>query len=409
MEENRINKLEIDHLFEVLSKEKISYCIIRGYFSDDDLYNGSDIDIYLDKKDKRRFQKLVYNFGYKTPRINDNSFPHKQYFKLVPGKLLKLDVVTSFRFGKKLFKLAQPINVKENIVELQGKQVLKPEFAFKIFLLHLIIDKKGLISTQNSSRLNEFISSINEPLSNELKMLLEIVESKKPCNIATKQLIKNKIIVKSKCALLHNLRQRINYYRFRLSKKTRNKKICFLGVDGSGKSSTLDYIFKMFDGRLVSKYMGFHSMETKWGELYLSKNKISPKFKRFLYIRKEMIYRLRNIKNNQYRPVLLDRYPWEATLNNKGKYKLIYWLLFNVFFPRPKMCFYFHCDVETSLRRKTDILDICAFQNNKAKADKKYLNKKRIVNIDTSKTSYEEIASLFCSVMMKKKFYELMI
>lgn len=408
MEENRINKLEIDHLFEALNKEKISYCIIRGYFSDDDLYNGSDIDIYLDKKDKRRFQKLVYNLGYKTPRINDNSFPHKQYFKLVPGKLLKLDVVTSFRFGKSLFKLAQSINVKENIEEFQGKQVLKPEFALRIFLLHLIIDKNGLISKQNSLRLNEFVSSIKEPLSNESKMLLEIVESKKPSNLAIKRLIKDKIIVKLRCTLFHNLKQKINYYRFRVSKKTRNKKISFLGVDGSGKSSTLEYILKMFEGRLVNKYMGFHSMETKWGEMYLSKQKISPKFKRFLYIRREMISRLKKIKNDYYRPILLDRYPWEATLNNNGKYKLIYWFLFNVFFPRPKLCFYFHCNVETSLKRKTDILDVCAFQNNKAKADKKYMNKKRIVSIDTSKTSYEEIASLFCTTMMKKNFYELM-
>lgn len=407
MEGKQIVRNEIDSLFENLNKNQISYCVLRGYLSDSDFYEGTDIDIFLDKKDRKAFEKLIFSLGYKTPRINDNIYPHKQYFKLIPGKLLKLDVVTSIRYGSDLMRLGRPINLEKDSTEYKNIRVLNPEISFRLFLLHLILDKQMVLSKHNAERLETFKSIAGA--SEENKLLLEILSLRKDLNESKHVLIEKCFIKKGHYLCFHRLKRRINYYRFRLNKKKRNKKICFLGIDGSGKSSSLKFILESYDGRLVSKYMGFHSMETKWGKKYLSKEKISPKIKRFFYIRREMLYRLKNIDDNEYRPILLDRYPWEATLNNRGKYKIIYWFLFNVFFPRPKLGFYFYCDEETSLKRKDDIENIDLFRANKKKADSKYLKKKRIIPVNTDKCSYDDILLIFCNVMMKTNLYELMI
>lgn len=411
---------EIDLLFKTLNDSRTQYCVLRGYLNEQDFYESKDFDLYVPKKKKKMFEKIVFKLGYKTPSINDNVYPHKQYFKLVEGRMIKIDVVYGLCFGNKLLCFNKSINIEQDSFILNGKRVLKNELSLLLFILHLFFDKRLIVSPANKKRLLEYLEALKIEADNVAiysKTILDIISLIKASNQSSLEIyyskyfkaIKKEYLKRSNVGLYHRVVRFINSYRLQLRNKTRERTITFIGVDGSGKSSSLEYVSNVFNDKVYVQYMGFKDMETKYGELYLSPKKIRPAIKRFLYIHKEMKYRYKKAKASTRRIVLFDRYVWEAVDNSNGKYHLIFWILFKLFFPKPKLTVYLYCDTSLSLSRKDDIVDKNAFIFMKNKFDKTYLYKKKTITIDTGKMSYEETLNIFCNAIMKNKMYELLI
>ena len=60
-----------------------------------------DIDIFCDKRSKKKVDMIFKKNGWYTPFINVNKYSHKQYYKIIGEKIYKFDIVFDFYFGEK--------------------------------------------------------------------------------------------------------------------------------------------------------------------------------------------------------------------------------------------------------------------------------------------------------------------
>ena len=410
----------IDLLFEELNKEKVEYAVLRGYLNKTDFYNGKDVDIFVNKKHKKKYEKIMFGLNYKTPKINDNVYPHKQYFCFSNEGLLKIDTVFGLHFRKKLLKYKKKIDFLRDTTNYGTLKVFKPELSLTLFILHLVFDKANVVSDNNKARLKEYVSLIefngaqlnlilpNYIVSYVKSMLAEHFNSSNH-DVDISSNLKKEYLKRMRLNGFYLLLKKIKGTHLYLRNKYRRREIAFIGIDGSGKSSSLEYISTYLGEQSSSQYMGFREMETKYGKLYLSNDPIKPRIKRFYYIYKEMYFRLKKVRKSNKKLILLDRYPWEAYDNSFGKYKIIYWFFFKLLFPKPKCGMYLYCDVNVSLSRKDDIIDKEQFVKNKNNFDNTYMNNKKFVSVDTGIVSYEKTLELFCDMILNNGMYELLI
>ena len=180
-------------------------------------------------------------------------------------------------------------------------------------------------------------------------------------------------------------------------------------MDGSGKSSTIKALEKVLGAGCYVQYMGFREMETKWGrDWYASGKRFKFKLIPFIGVYLEMWHRYLKYRFSNGRIIIFDRFPWEAFDNGMGKYKVLYFFLFKVLFPKPYKTYYLYCSEETSLRRKDDIHDKELFIAMKKRFDSKYKDKNRILSFNTDELSIDEIVRLLCDDIMKTGLYEYM-
>lgn len=188
------------------------------------------------------------------------------------------------------------------------------------------------------------------------------------------------------------------------------KSICIAGVDGTGKSSTIDMIVDRLGKENVSiQYMGSRLWETSKAKKYLENEPPSGLKKPFwIFMRvyaqiKEMYHRVRK-HNNTSKLVVFDRYAYEkAVFDRTFASNTIQWMVAVVdmiflewFFPAPDYTFYLTCPLEVSISRKLDINteeDINGLRINKDSLDNYYKNKKNVLVLDTSINTQEMIVS----------------
>ena len=187
--------------------------------------------------------------------------------------------------------------------------------------------------------------------------------------------------------------------------KKKFKSISVVGVDGTGKSSTISLLQeKIGKDRSCIQYMGARLWETelilKYREKLPTKNPFIVLVYMYAYIR-EMYHRYYKYKGDS-RIVIFDRYAFEHGLfaeeNAKGfKGHLMAAILKFAFvnlYPKPSLTVYLTCPIEVTLQRKSDITtpkEIEAVKRGKEILDRFYTTCPGVVVMDTSIKNQESI------------------
>jgi len=199
------------------------------------------------------------------------------------------------------------------------------------------------------------------------------------------------------------------------------RSICIAGVDGTGKSSTIDKLVeRLGKDNVCVQYMGSRLWETEIAKKYLSDDPPSG-LKKPLWIVmrvyaqiKEMYHRIRKY-NNTTKLVIFDRYAYEkAVLDRSFASNLIQRIVAIVdkiflewFFPAPDFTFYLTCPLEISISRKSDINtneEIIGLRINKNSLDKYYGNRRNVMVLDTSTNTQEMIVAKIMKLVTTKLY-----
>lgn len=196
------------------------------------------------------------------------------------------------------------------------------------------------------------------------------------------------------------------------------RSICIAGVDGTGKSTTIDLIRQqMGEENICVQYMGARKWETKNALKYIG-DEASPKGLKFklvvmgAYSRIYEMYHRIYKHNGSGKIVVFDRYANEQALfrraGSKGMYGRVMSFIYSIFllwlFPKPDITFYLKCSIDASISRKSDINtkeEIEGLKRNKRLLDKYYENRKNVYILDTSKESQQIIAQRIIEIVNK--------
>lgn len=395
---------EIENIFILLNENNIDYMILRDY---DNINNSTDIDIYVNKKDKKKINDLLIKNMWKTPHINDNKYPHKQYLKIINHRVIKLDLVFGLIYGNNEYK----IDIKsDNYKRIKSKfYVPREDLAIIMMMYHMIYDKRNF-SSKNIDILRKMMDEYNTADNKNniagsddiIKLVNEILEYD---NI---DVLNNEVISYQERLNACKYAKKIGFKRLflniainikralnRVYKIVRKSNIAFVGLDGAGKSSAIENLNKVFCNSSFIEYMGLRDFSFKLLDRIIAKENNGMKINKterilrlfLLYIDMLKRYFRRRFKS---KIILFDRYVNDYHINSYGKMKIIYKFLFLWLFPKTKKTVYLYCDINTSLKRKNDIKNIESFTIMKKRYDKFFINKKRNVCISTDLNTLEE-------------------
>lgn len=401
---------QILNIFKEFNDNNIEYFILRDFETIDNILNSRDIDIYVNPLYRKNVSIIMNKLGWYTPRTNDNKYPHKQFYKMISGKVFKFDLVYGLNYGKRNY------SIKENLVDvkkfnrIENIKIAEEKNALITMLLHMLFDKEN-ISEKNlkifknifknyekkyNNRKDDFyiiskkiiennINDTNKNITEYQKMLYKYIKENKFKNI----FIKSKILL---CKIVKNL-----YLIFS------RRNIAIIGVDGSGKSSIINELNSIFSDNSVIVYMGQKDYETKLLKKLVNKEKcniIHKIIKRILMIYEQFkrYYKYRFTK----KIVFFDRYVDDSFINSRKSEKIFNNLLYKVVFPKPKLKIYMYCNTEISFRRKTDIIDKDAFKNMKKRYDDYYLNNNKVISICTDNTKENDVIELLSEKINEK-------
>ena len=394
-------------MFELFNKENINYFILRDYYNVSSIYNTQDIDIYVSSKDKNNIKKIFMNEGLYTPLLNDNKYPHKQFYKIINNKIVKFDIVFGLYFGKANYFLKNNYELNNRRI-VNGVFVPNEQLSLIGLILHIIFDKK-VISDKNLKNLKYMLKEYKNNSYNIGNDILDVCSNllKEEVNTPLLKIQEYKIIMKKyiskniiKNVYLH-LKRKINALLKIIVNRMSKRSIAFVGVDGSGKSSTINNINDLLYQRSKIVYMGEKDYKIcLLNKLMKKKNcNIIEKIIRRLLLKIEPIYRYLNSRFSD-KVILFDRYVDDIFINQP---KIINKLLYKYFFPKPKLKFYLYCDLDTSFNRKKDIIDKKIFSEMKKRYDDYYLKKEQnIICINTTLIDEKKVIEIISKEIMKK-------
>lgn len=183
------------------------------------------------------------------------------------------------------------------------------------------------------------------------------------------------------------------------------KTICIVGVDGTGKSSTIESVVRTIgEDKACVQYMGAKQWETEVAQKSFVQRKYHFPFSTFMFLYAyihEMYYRV-NKHRKTGKIIVYDRYVYEHVLFREALARSIKEKVFNRIlhfafincFPKPDKTFYLCCPLEVSLSRKDDMttpLEIESLKRNKNILDDFYKGKTGVVVIDTSIIKQEDV------------------
>lgn len=394
-------------ILQELEKNKIEYVVLRGYIPIEKINFSKDVDIYIPYKYKKKVEKFFEKKGWYTTRINYARFPHKQYICVTETGFKKIDVVFGLFYGKKLFHYLKEKELIDTRKKVDGIYVPKEVLAIETLVLHICFDK-GNLSENNKKNIELLLKSTSNDYENNLfiQIAKRLLKEKwnKDCFREHKKTILEKNIVKTNPKhFYYMLKFRLNSYLLAFIKRVKNNSLCIIGVDGTGKSTTIENLKKLFDDKMVIQYMGFKNFEKKCVNKYMEKNKKGKLYKFNVLVIQWYDFICRYLKNRfSKKIVLFDRYPDESIICFDGIAKIIAFIQYKLFFPRPKNIYYLYCSETTSLRRKNDIDDEKRFIEKKRRFDNKYMNMKKVIKISTDSNTNEEVQRIIVENLNKK-------
>lgn len=170
----------------------------------------------------------------------------------------------------------------------------------------------------------------------------------------------------------------------------KRKTIAILGVDGSGKSTAVENLSKIYGDACSITYMGFTRFEDPRIDRLNNKRFGYPRILILVYLCFWKRY-LRALQSGEF--AIFDRYVHEVFINMKRGwwYNEVSRVLYKYLFPMPQKIVYLFCDAELSLKRKSDIKNPEVFMAMKKRFDDYFLNKKNVLCLDSGVLSPSEI------------------
>jgi len=377
---------------EILLNIKKELSLEKIYLKHEVLPEDKDIDIIISKLD---FHKIIFPENYKI--IRRKLFFNNHIFVVRLDKETKnLNLIDFHIDGLKycdIFKISFS-EIKNNSIPFFNRNIyiLNKNYCYLDRYLGYIFFKS------KKERTKKYLNNNNIPinfLSNKLQ--LAIKENGNP-TIIKKRLIKKKI----KRFVLYKL-----FGNFQPRRKIR---VVFIGVDGSGKSSTIAMLKKKIKClKVATKYMGWKNFKIfpiaiyeniirPKKNLYLNNDRKAKKFGFFslaiFYLELSIRYFVWMISAKDV--IIFDRFFYDRLVRAKSSllYKLFYYLT-----PKADLIFYLTASPKVLYQRKPEIsvTNIKQIQN----AFEKKKNDINYIAIDTDKYSQEDVAKIVTENIFK--------
>jgi len=259
-----------EKLFKELEKNKVDYCIYKGlnHLSEDLNGDRGDIDILIDTKNLNSFENILNTNKFKKDM--KNSFPIYYFgFDKDTHKYVMIDVDNKIRLGekpyrpyfyfidvekiKKELKNSIWILAKEDYIPLMFLQrvtALSPKQKDLIELQELLVNKHNVKSGYVCSIIENMLDISWEEIETDIKdaKKWDILQKKYKKNILNSVQVDYKLLFQQKFQKVINLVIRMKNKILKTPPYKIRKKghlVAFIGVDGAGKSSTIDYLLSL--------------------------------------------------------------------------------------------------------------------------------------------------------------------
>lgn len=400
MEDSRLNK-DLRVLFDFFNELNVRYCILRDFFTIEEINNSIDIDVSISFRDKETVDKLFTSLGWFSPKINLNTYSHKQYYKILNGKSKKIDIIWDLFFYDGKYSYTDIEGVYNRCILLNEIKIPNYTDAILILLFHIVLDK-GDISNKNKNNLQRLLLYTAD--SEVKKLVKKLLENQVNLFDVKKYILSMELVRERNNGLWKTYRKiRCKIYAI----KYKQMKVAVIGVDGTGKTSLLKKIAEKYPNTSYIAYMGFKDINSPRALKIIENKKLAwipgiEGIKYYFSFYFEMKSRIRKAINSKKKLVVYDRYPWEGYDNaDPGYRKLFAYVFFKLLIQKPDMIVYLHCPVETSLLRKDDILDVDEFSGMKKRSDNIYMAMKSVYSIDTSLSNSEEVFDKMIECIIK--------
>lgn len=425
------------NFFDELNDSKISYCVYKSLNHLDEDLNGErgDIDILLDEKDIIRFDIIALNNNFFKVQKRDKPYYYMGIDKLT-HKFVMLDVNTKIQFGPKPYK---PYNFNVEI----------DKFAFRTELERVrVIDSKDYIplmfimrvtslseKDDDLKELQELILLHNITNSYMSKILIErfslqweiisehILKSQNWQELKNRYLtsvvksveINSKLDFKQKYKFIigkvKGIQRRLKFPSYQIRDK--GFLVAFVGVDGAGKSSTVEYIQNLDFFKYTGIKRIYFGNNEYWipGLTLLLKKEFNNKFVKFFLRTLSLVDRQFRVLIAWYymfngNIVLADRYIYDDEIGRETKkketqrtsfLKKIYRKVFEVkMIIKPDLTIFLDVSPEVAYDRKQDYSFETMLNVNKSYKDYMYevINVK-IINADQQQQIiYKEVVKM---------------
>jgi thymidylate kinase len=414
-------------LFKQLNENKVKYLVLRNYEKLPYSLNGSDLDILIHKNDIALFYSILervnekYNakkilkYGELTPRVCILGIDENDIFGLqidvhegiLPYKTVEMFPTDYLFKNEKKFNSIKIIDKDDAVIIAFLKEILnngycKPKYYYDVVKMW---EKK-------SEKYKQILKNIYDSnFIEELDALLSInvydkEKIKKLSHIGRKSLINN---VYKKCIVTFN-----NFKKVKRFFKSPGYVICFIGPDGSGKTTLIELIESTVSEAFHNSIYDFHlkpiKPKTKKTSIVEEPHKYEPYSKIKSYIKLlYFVYQynvgwIKNILPLKIKSslIIFDRYFDDLLVDNKryrygGSKKVA--KFFKKFIPSPDIYFILVADPKIIYERKKEI----EYDELKRLVDdyKKLCDGKKYFCIDVSKKP-EEIVKEIVKIMMEK-------
>lgn len=433
--QKRVLMLEIyKNLFDQLNDNKIAYCVYKSLNHIDEDLKGErgDVDILLNENDIDSFDSIAFNNNFFKVQKKDKPYYYMGIDK-VTHKFVMLDVNIQIQFGPKPYKPYSffiEVDKFSSRIEYDRVKVLDlVDYVPLMFIMRVaslsereqdLIELQELIKVHKIE--NSYILSIlKEKFSLDWNIVSQdILKSRSWQELKEKYLTKvirnsnqnSKLVFKQKLKFLFGkikgIQRKVKYP----SNKIRNRGflVAFVGVDGAGKSSTVEYIENLeFFKNTGIKRVYFGNNEY-WipGLQRLLKKEVKNKFLKLLLGTFSLVDRQLRILIALYymqlgNIVLADRYIYDDEIgrvqnkeksNKKPLIKRIYQKIFAVkMWKKPELTIFLDVSPEVAYSRKQDYSFEKMLEVNKDYKDYMYkVDGVKIVNADQNQEKiYSEI------------------
>ena len=267
----KFNMLKIyQHLFDDLEQNKVEYCIYKGLNHLEEDLNGDrgDIDILINDKSINCFDRILYGSNFK--KVLKKNFPF-YYFGIdnQTEKFAMIDLDNKIRLGEKPYKpyyyficidklkkeFKNNVWVLDNqdyipLMFLQRVSMIEPKKDNLVELQKLLNDHDDIDKGYVCKVLEDIVRVSWNVVERDIMHAQDWIElqEKYKSKILKNVKVDYKLFFKQKLRLVIYLIKRAKNKIFKApSYKIRRKGylVAFIGVDGAGKSSTVDHILNL--------------------------------------------------------------------------------------------------------------------------------------------------------------------